>query len=430
METEIKQEKNEKKIKKHNSKLIKAIKKHKKKIIMLVLLCIFIYLIYIVVKLVQNPTDTIYVEMGQIEQEESAIGYIIRDETVLKGKNYKNGIEQIKLEGEKVAKGEKIFRYYSNNEKDLVEKIQELDVKIDEAMAKEEKNLALSDTKALEQQIDEKINSLYGESDLTKIKESKQEINTNMTKIAKITGEKSPAGSYLKKLIDERKEYENKLNSGAENVIATKSGVVSYRVDGYEDVLTTDDFSKYTKEFLSKLNLKTGQVIPTNNESGKIIDNYCVYIVTVLQADYAGEAEIGDEIKILLPSGTKTNATIEYKKQEGDEYIVTLKIEDNIKELMEYRKISFTIIWWSANGMRIPNVALSYEQKGENEVAYITRKRIEYEDKIRVKILKANDKYSIVTNYTSEELKELGYTTEEIRKMPSISIYDEILINK
>ena len=297
-------------------------------------------------------------------------------------------------------------------------------------MAKEEKNLALSDTKALEQQIDEKINSLYGESDLTKIKESKQEINTNMTKIAKITGEKSPAGSYLKKLIDERKEYENKLNSGAENVIATKSGVVSYRVDGYEDVLTTDDFSKYTKEFLSKLNLKTGQVIPTNNESGKIIDNYCVYIVTVLQADYAGEAEIGDEIKILLPSGTKTNATIEYKKQEGDEYIVTLKIEDNIKELMEYRKISFTIIWWSANGMRIPNVALSYEQKGENEVAYITRKRIEYEDKIRVKILKANDKYSIVTNYTSEELKELGYTTEEIRKMPSISIYDEILINK
>ncbi len=430
METEIKQEKNEKKIKKHNSKLIKAIKKHKKKIIMLVLLCIFIYLIYIVVKLVQNPTDTIYVEMGQIEQEESAIGYIIRDETVLKGKNYKNGIEQIKLEGEKVAKGEKIFRYYSNNEKDLVEKIQELDVKIDEAMAKEEKNLALSDTKALEQQIDEKINSLYGESNLTKIKESKQEINTNMTKIAKITGEKSPAGSYLKKLIDERKEYENKLNSGAENVIATKSGVVSYRVDGYEDVLTTDDFSKYTKEFLSKLNLKTGQVIPTNNESGKIIDNYCVYIVTVLQADYAGEAEIGDEIKILLPSGTKTNATIEYKKQEGDEYIVTLKIEDNIKELMEYRKISFTIIWWSANGMRIPNVALSYEQKGENEVAYITRKRIEYEDKIRVKILKANDKYSIVTNYTSEELKELGYTTEEIRKMPSISIYDEILINK
>ena len=149
-----------------------------------------------------------------------------------------------------------------------------------------------------------------------------------------------------------------------------------------------------------------------------------------MQADYAGEAEIGDEIKILLPSGTKTNATIEYKKQEGDEYIVTLKIEDNIKELMEYRKISFTIIWWSANGMRIPNVALSYEQKGENEVAYITRKRIEYEDKIRVKILKANDKYSIVTNYTSEELKELGYTTEEIRKMPSISIYDEILINK
>lgn len=415
---------------KKKSKFIQFLEKHKKKIIMLVLLCIIIYIAYMVAQLVKNPTDTVYVEMGQIQQEESAVGYIIRDETVLKGKNYKNGIEQIKTEGEKVAKDQEIFRYYSNNESNLVAKIQELDTKIDAAMANKEKTVLPSDTKLLQQQIDSKINSLYGESDLTKIKESKQEINTNMTKIAKITGEKSPAGSYLKKLIDQRSKYENQLNSGSEYLTATRSGVVSYRVDGYEDILTPDDFSKYTKQFLNDLNLKTGQIIPSSSESGKIIDNYYAYIVTVLDSENAKDIEVGDSVKIRLPSGTETQATIEYKLQEDSDYVLTLRIEENINELIDYRKISFSIIWWSDTGMKIPNSAISYETKGDNEVAYVTRKRIEYEDKILVKILKSNDKYSVVSNYTSDELKELGYSSEEIRNMPNISIYDEILINK
>ena len=429
MEKITEQEKNDNHVKKQN-KFISFLKKHKKKIVMLVLLCIIIYIGYIVVQLVRNPTDTVYVEMGQIQQEESAVGYIIRDETVLKGENYKNGIEQIKTEGEKVAKGERIFRYYSNDEDNLVEKIQELDAKIDEAMSNEENSIFSSDTKVLEQQIDDELYELYGESDLTKIKENKQEINSNMTKIAKITGEKSPAGSYLKKLIDERSEYENKLNSGAEYLTATRSGIVSYRVDGYEDVLTTDDFSKYTKEFLSNLNLKTGQIVPTSSESGKIIDNYCAYIVTVLGSEYAKNIEVGDDVKIRLPSGTEIEATIEYKMQEDDEYVITLKIEKNVDELIEYRKISFSIIWWSESGMKIPNSAISYEDKNGNQVAYVTRKRIEYQDKILVKILKSNEKYSVVSNYTTDELLELGYTTEEIRSMLNISIYDEIVINQ
>ena len=212
---------------------------------MLLLACIIAYIIFIVVKLIQNPTDTVYIEMGKIQEEETGVGYIIRDETVLKGKNYKNGIEQIKTEVEKVAKDEEIFRYYSNNEKNLVEKISELDTKIDEAMSKEDKKPFSADTKTLEEQIDTKISELYGESNLSIIQNNKQNINDNMTKKAKITGELSPSGSYLKKLIDERSKYEKELNSGSEYLKATKSGVVSYRVDGYEDVLTPDDFSSY-----------------------------------------------------------------------------------------------------------------------------------------------------------------------------------------
>ena len=413
---------------KKQNKFIQFLKKHKKKFIMLVLLCIMIYIIYLVVNLVRNPTDTVYIERGQIQEEETGIGYIVRDETVLKGENYKNGIEQIKTEGEKVAKGEAVFRYYSNNEESLVEKIQELDTKIDEAMANQE-SVVTSDTKVLEEQIDSKISELYGESDLTKIQDNKQTITNSMTRKAQIAGELSPAGSYLQKLIDQRKKYENQLNSGTEDISASRSGVVSYRVDGYEDVLSTDDFSKYTKDFLNNLNLRTGQIVPTSNESGKIINNYYCYIVSVLESDQAKEAEVGDEVGLRLPSGTVVDATIEYKTIEGNDSIITFKIEKAVEELISYRKVSFGVIWWSASGMKVPNQALSTEEKDGNQISYVTRKRIGYEDKIIVKVLNSNEKYSIVTNYTSEELGELGYTSAEIRSMPSISIYDEILLN-
>ena len=420
-------ENEEKNIKKKDNKLIKFLKKHRKKILLLLLVCVLVYIIYVVVQLIRKPTDTVYVEMGQIREEEVAVGYIIRDEEVIQGENYKNGIEQIKTEGEKVAKGEAIFRYYSNNEENLVEKIKELDEKIDIAM-EESGNLPTSDTKALEDQIDSKIYDLYEESDLTEIQNNKEEIISNMSKKSKIAGEESPAGSYLKKLIDERSEYENQLTSGEEYIEATKSGIVSYRVDGYEDILTTDDFGKYTKDFLEELNLKTGQIIPMSSEAGKIVDNYSCYIVCVLDSEYARDAEVGDSVTIKLPSGKEVEASIEYKIIEGEEYILTLKINEGVEELTSYRKISFSIIWWSKSGLKVPNTAISTEEKDGNEISYVTRTRIGYEDKIIVKVLKKNEKYSIVTNYTSDELQELGYLISEIRSMPNIAIYDEILI--
>ena len=416
---------------KKKNRVIEELRKHKRVIIMFALLCVIIYIFCIVAKLIKNPTDTFLVEQGQIYQEEIANGYIIRDEVVVKGENYKNGMSQIKTEGERVAKGEAIFRYYSNGEDNLIKKIEELDKKIDEAMDNENNKIVSSDTKMIENQILEKIESAYNESNLQKIKEYKKDINTYITKKAKITGELSPSGSYLKKLIDQRSNYEKTLNSGAEYIKAPTSGVVSYRVDGYEELLTTKDFGNFTKDFLENLNLKTGQIIAATDESGKIIDNYKCYIATVLTSEYAQKAQVGDNVKIRLPSGNEVSASIEYiNAEDNGQYVIIFKITKCVEELINYRKISLNIIWWSYSGKKIPNSAINYEKKGDNEIAYVNRIRAEYQDKILVKKLKSNEKYTIVADYTSEELEKLGYTSEEIKSRKTISLYDEILINK
>lgn len=400
----------------------KKIRKGRVFAVVLILALVFIYAVYLVAKLVQNPTNTFMVTNGKISQEESDIGYIIREETVVKGQNYKNGMVKIKNEGEKVAKGDSVFRYYSSGEEELKNKIAELDVEI-QSLMQNEKSSFPSDVKLLESQIEKELDSIYGVNNAQKIQEYKKNINSYITKKAKIS---SPSNSRLKELLSQREEYENRLTSDSENVNAPESGIVSYRVDGLESVLTTEDFTKFNKSFLQDLKLKTGQTVASNEEVGKIINNYQCYIVFNSNTNEAKKSKVGDTIKIRVQNSDTLKASVENIIDEDDgSKTITVKITNDVEKLIAYRKISFDIIWWDAEGFRIPNEAI----KEENGLSYVVRNRNGYYNKMLVKILKQNDEYCIVRQYKTEELEELGFTSSQIYSMRNIALYDEIVLN-
>lgn len=403
----------------------KNVSKIKVTFMIIIITIIAVYAIYLVIKLVKNPTNTFIVTNGKISQEESEIGYIVREETVVKGKNYKNGMVKIKNEGEKVAKGDSIFRYYSSGEENLKSKIADLDVEIQQIMQNEQGAFS-SDIKLLESQIDKELNSVYEVNNIQKIQEYKRNINTYITKKAKISGDLSPSGSYLKQLLSQREELENNLNSDSEYINAPESGIVSYRVDGLEDVLKTDNFTSLDKEFLEKLNLKTGQTVTSSEEMGKIINNYQCYIIFNSDTNEALETKVGNTIKIRLQNSEVVKAEIANIIDEKDgSRTITIKITNDVEKIIAYRKISFDIIWWSAEGFRIPNDAI----REENGLSYVVRNRNGYYNKMLVKILKQNDEYCIVRQYKTEELQELGFSNREIYNMKNIALYDEIVIN-
>ena len=392
----------------------------------LIVLAIILYAIYTVYRLVANPTDTFIVENGKLSSEETTSGYIIREETVLKGENYKNGISQIKAEGEKVAKGEAIFRYYTTGEDSLKKKIEELDVKIQETWEKEN-SFFTGDIKLLEGQIETKIEEMYHLNDMQKVIEYKKDLDSFITKKAKIAGEKSPAGSYLKELIEERSEYENELNQGSEYLDAEESGIVSYRVDGLEEVLVPSDFGYLSKNMLSDLKIKTGQIVSTSDESAKIVNNFYCYIACVLKHDnmQAKDAKVGTNLNIRLSTGDELKAEIVYiSKESEDEDLVVFRIEQCVEKLIDYRRISFDIIWWNEVGLRVPNDAIKQEK---DDLYYVIRKRVGYTDKIYVKILKQGEKYSIIKNYDEgQELLDKGVSKDEVDSRRKITLYDEI----
>lgn len=398
-----------------------------KLIITLIFMVFFIVIVTNGTKILQKPTDVFIVANGSLSYEELAEGYIIRNETILQGENYKNGMVQILSDGERAAKSEEVFRYYSNSEENILKQIAELDEEINELIETNNLSLVTSDIASIESQIESTIDLMYDVNYLQKNQENKNKIEAYISRRTQITGVASPSDSYVRILTDKRRELENNLKAGSETVTAPKSGLASYRVDGLEETLKTDNFDYLSTDLLNSFELKVGATIPLSNEKGKIVDNFVSYIAVVTDTEKALSSNINDKVTIRLSNSDEIEAKIVYIKDEGKNRIIVFEISDDIDELLEYRKISIDIIWWKYSGLKVSNSALIEE----DDKVYVEKSKAGYTEKVLIKVLRQNDTYSIVENYDEEELVELGYSEEEISNIISnkINLYDEIVLH-
>lgn len=409
---------------------MKEVHKEKINVIKIIITIIFMVLFIVLVtnstNILKNSTDTVIVVDGSLSFEELTEGYVIRDEVVLQGENYKNGMVQIVSDGERAAKNEDVFRYYSNGEKDILEQIAELDEEINELIENEDINQnTQSDFVSLGKSIEETIDSMYNLNYLQEIKEHKNEIDAYISKKAQMTEILSPENSYVKTLIDQRNNLKAELEKGSEVIKAPVSGLASYRVDGLEEVLKVGNFDYLSTELLEGFNLKVGASVPLSSEKGKIVNNFESYIAVSMNTERSTTAKVGDTVTLRLSNSDEIQSEIVYIKDESNSRILVFKVDKDIAELLEYRKISLDIIWWKYTGLKVSNNALIEE----NDKIYVERDRAGYIDKILVKVLRQNDTYSIVENYEDDELRELGYSEDEISEMNKIKLYDEVLLH-
>ena len=402
----------------------KKVKEIKNVILLALIICLIIYIIYELVELISSPTEAVLVRKGEVSKEESTFGYIIREEEIITNQSAGENIEKLKAEGEKVSKGEAILKYYTVEKELIAQEISETEAEIQQAL-ESQNEIFSSDIKALDAQIEDKLYSISNKNNVQELKENKTDINSYITKKAKITGDLSPAGSYIKDLILKKNELEESLLEGSQSIYASTSGIISYRIDDLENVLKTTNLESITKEMLNKLDLKPGKVISTSNQRVKLVNNFYCLIATQSSSNEAKNAKVGDKVNIKLSTGDEVKATIEHINDEENSRILIFRIIQNVEQLVSFRKISMDIIWWSASGLKIPNSSIIYKEG----LSYILKKENNKDKEVSLKIIKENDEYSIVKNYNTDELVELGFDEETIRKLNKIEEYDNIIIN-
>lgn len=403
-------------------------KKLKKIFAIIVSMCLIIYFLYAVILLIIHPTDIYVVTKGEILEEEETVGYIIRNETVIKDDTNSNGIYAIATEGQKVAKDEIVFRYYKDSEKDITENIKQIDYQIQNELEQEKNDVPTADIKVIENQIEEKLGEISNLSNYQEIKEYKDNIDTLIAKKIKYIGENT-SNKNIKKLIKDREEYENQLTKGVMYKNATTSGIISYRVDGLEEKLKADNLGEITDTFLESLDLKTGQIISSSNESGKIIDNFKYYVAVVTNTELGNSAKIGDSVNLKL-SGTEEekNAKIVQINEGSGKRTIIFEVNRMSTSVINHRKIAVNVIWWEKAGFKVPNQAIYFENINGQNIYYVLKNKSGVESKCYVKIQKQNEAFSIISSYETKELQEIGVNEEDIKNYKKISNYDEIVI--
>lgn len=376
-------------------------------------------------KIFGNYYDKFLVAEGSLSLEESTEGYVLREEIVLQNDEPDNGMVQIVPDGEKAAKNEAVYRYYSDSEDRILEEISNLDIQISDEIEQNGSNLISSDISSIERQIESTINEMYKINDVKKINEFRTELESYMTKKAQITGEISASDSKIRQLTNQRNDLQKQLEAESKIVYAPESGVVSYRVDGLEESLKVDDFSYLTTDLLDNYDLKVGVAVPLSQSQAKLINNFNSYIVVSMNTEMASAASVNDNVTLRLPNLKEIKAQVVYVKNDEGNYIIVFKVDRDIDYLIQYRKISLDVIWWKYSGWKISNSALI----NENDIMYVEKQKNGFIDKIPVKILRQNESYSIVENYTDDELAELGFKEEQISGRVKIKLYDEILLH-
>jgi len=187
-----------------------------------------------------------------------------------------------------------------------------------------------------------------------------------------------------------------------------------------------EDFSYLNSQMLEELNLNAFSSIPESKEAGKIVDNYECYIACPMNTKNSEVAEVGDKSLLRLPDGSEVSGEIIEINNESDKQIIIFKIKEKVENLMEYRKILLDVIWWKYSGWKVSNSALIEK----NDLTYIIRNKAGVKEEILVKVLRQNDTYSIVENYSEDELLDLGFSQDEIVEFPKIKLYDEIVVVK
>ena len=400
--------------------------KRKLRIIILIVIAIGVVVLVTNMKnIFGNQSEMFLVTDSTLSFEEPADAYVIRDEVVLEDNQEDNGMIQIVTDGYRAAKDDAVYRYYSESEDEILAQIGTLDEQINNEIEQSGLKLVSSDIYSLESQIESEISDVYKLNDIKMIEEVEATLNSYMAKKTQLTGEISPENSNIRTLTDARNNLARQLEANSKIVYATRSGLISYRVDGLEDTLKVDNFDYLTEDLLEGFELKAGASVPLSTEKAKIINNFNCYIAVISDSEMAFSAKEGDKVVLRISNADEVDAEIVYTKEENSKKIIVFRIDRDVEKLIQYRKVSIDVIWWRYSGLKVSNDALTEE----NDVSYVERERAGNIEKIYVKILRQNETYSIVENYDDEELRSLGYSEDYISNRSKIKIYDEILLH-
>lgn len=337
-------------------------------------------------------------------------GLVIKSENVYDSSS-SGSIEFLKEEGSKVAVGEQIISVTTGN-KELVEQLEILDKQIQDLgidYYSDEENVNILEI------IQEKIN----QENYNDIYEYLEGLDS---------GSENLIGENLESLLIKREELVSKIESSRKTTSSNQSGILSYEVDGYEEVLKPQDFEsyKYDSLELDKVKENLEKKIGFNDEEGvnslyKIIYDYVWFIAFQIDNDRILEFDEGQVYTIRTGENESLRGRIVAVNLDKSKGVIVIEFRDKLHEYYNKRIIDLSLIVKETRTYKIPSQAI-VEKDGQvgvyiNHIYGIVRF-------VPVNIVKEEEKITHISRGNND-----AYITIEGEEVKTVTQFDEIFLN-
>lgn len=393
--------------------------------IMIIFLVIIVvaFVSFYIIKDEFNRKTTYTVVQGQIEHAEESNLYLIKKETII-DYDKSQPITAIVEQGKRASKYEAVAIYQNASYDDYLKQIDDIDKQL-QTLVKDLPITYSADISNIEQKILKYSSDVQNTTSYLKMQEYKTKLDELAYRKIVVLSNSSPDSSAIRDLVTKREELVKLSKLSDNNIFAPVSGVIAYKIDSIE--------GKYNFNTVERMSAKDFEnIIGTYDNNSvsefgiKIIDNFSAYLLVKTQnKDNEQYINIGRTYKIRISDlENKTlNARLKVNIKDGEYNYSLFEIDNEIDDILDYRKISCEVVWKTDSGMAIPLNAIH-----EDEIMHYKYVLMVYGTdyvKIPIRIITQSDSIAIVENVDKEEYKK--YDLDDSFKL---ELYDELIIEQ
>lgn len=408
-------------------------KSKNKKIFRSILALILVFsTIYSVRFIIRSRYKTILPEPDILYRKVEAEAVAIKNETLYIAEGTGEIDQRIK-EGEMVPVGVEIANInLLKDNSGLKQELLEIEQKI-EALSKSNKDVAKieeekSEIETTKADLIDTIQRNINEGNYTEVFKAKEDMLFYDSKLQDSSIDNTLIGVSIENLQARREELLNQIGSNNQVYYTQNAGIVTYNIDGFENIYKAKDFENYTYD---KLNFADNN-IESNKEQNvnigkpifKIIDNFEWFLaIKVENKNQIEQYEVGQAMTIELEDGNELVGRIKNINITGSNAVVILSLNTYLHENYNIRFVNLEIINFRKETYKIPTSVI-VEKEGRKGV-YI--KEINGIVKFRpILILDVIDEYAYIEKGNNNGYVKFEGDEKEVR---TITLYDEIFLD-
>jgi hypothetical protein len=371
------------------------------------------------------------VKRGWIDNSVEHVGIIVREEKIVNALESGN-VYYVTNEGQKVQKdGEVCYIGDTYRNEDLLREIEKIDHSI---YSVQDRRSELSDYQVevnllnvtIQTQMKNFYTSYKNFNSTTPIYLLRKELERTIQTRTDIYA--SDISDRLGSLQESRIELLTQMKGATSTVLSEKAGIVSYRIDGFEELFNEEKLNEVNFEIYQKA-IKTIEPskpitqVNANDPLYKLVTDQAWKLITYLSKEEAVSYEKGSLYVLHFKDATTKNLPFKIvdKIEQEDKVKMIFETSEQMVQFLPYRKLSFTIGEDKAQGLKIPLSAIV-----EKNLLAIPKEYILFQNHLNGVLLQTDvgDLFTPVSIAYSED--EISYISQDVEARSSVLVGQSI----